>query len=261
MKESDKMFSFFHRTPEIHVDCFTFSHSAYEYTPIVYANKTLPEWWKELPSSSKPIFGEKDGNKHMPINRKTMTAKDCYAIIEFYKKGIVLENWCDYSVKVENDEINYCWSSGLGADVHVKEQLGNSFPNHLHLKLFSPWKLKEKTGIKFMWVGDEWSLHEHMFKVLPGIVSYDINTTTNVNIMLPKIDLVANIPIGVPLIHIVPLSEKRLKFKNHLISEMDWNNINIDGLLQSFYGWRKALKLRKRNKERGTCPFGFGDKS
>jgi len=256
------MFSFFHRTPEIHVDCFTYSHSAYENTPVVYANRTTPEWWRKLSSCTNPVFESRGDLKHVPSeSSETHTAKDCYAIIEFYKKGLVLESWCDYSVKVDNNEINYCWPSGPGAEQHPKSQLGRGFPNHHHLKLISPWKLREKKGTKFMWVGDEWNLHEHNFKILPGIISFDINVATNVNIMLPKIDSTVNIPIGIPLVHIVPLSENKLCFKNHLISENDYDNIDISGVIQSFYGWRKVLKLRDRNKEREKkCPFGFGDK-
>jgi hypothetical protein len=251
------MFSFFHRTPEIHLDCFTYNHNTFLNTPIVYASKTIPDWWKELPTH-KPVFGEDENNKHVFLNKNTI--KDCYAIIELYKKGIVIENWTDISIKSDEKELNYCWSSGIPPESHVREQLGSAYPNYHHIKLNSPWRFVEKSGVKFLWFGAEWSLDKMNLKVLPGVLNFDIISGVNVNIMLPKNESEIFIPIGQPLVHLIPISEKKLIFKNHLVDKNEYDKIHIISSFASFYGWRKVLQLRKRNKERGTCPFGFGDK-
>ena len=79
--------------------------------------------------------------------------------------------------------------------------------------------------------------------------------------MFPKNDNEFVINIGQPLVQLIPITEKKLNFKNHLIDKNEYDKIHISSEKWSFYGWRKVLQLRKRNKERGTCPFGFGDKS
>ena len=77
------MFSFFHRTPTIHVDCFTYDVNVYENTPIVRTSKTMPDWWKELDAYKPDLKVEEDDPKGlppMPFELKQMdkrTAKDC----------------------------------------------------------------------------------------------------------------------------------------------------------------------------------------
>ena len=254
------MFSFFHRTPEIHLDCFTCDNDVYMNTPIVKAGKTFPDWFKELPKAEhKFLIDEKTENHFHKTNHNL---KNCQGILELYKKGIVLESWCDYHMKMnmENLTPHYWWSGNQKAiGFHTKEQIGNGFSNHHHMKLISPWFLREKTGIKFMWVGAEWALDKFNFKTLPAIISFDTQQETNVNIMYPYETKEFTIPIGNPLIHVIPLSEKILKFKNHLVKSNELNKIVTKTGRASFYGWKKVLELRNRNKKRGTCPFGFGD--
>ena len=137
--------------------------------------------------------------------------------------------------------------------------IGNGFPEYNHIKLNSPWIFQEKTGIKFLWMGAEWALDKYNIKVLPGVINFDIVSYTNVNIMFPKDDKDFFVSVGQPLVQLIPLSEKKLVLKNHLINRNEYDTMIINSASQSFYGWRKVLQLRKRNKKRGTCPFGFGD--
>ena len=252
------MFSFFHRTPEIHLDCFTTDANVYHNTPIVHAIKTIPDWWKELPAYS-PVFG-KESEEHIWSNLSKRTAKDCYAIIELYKKGIVIESWTDFTIKSTGKEGGYAYNIKHGPDPGFhSDQIGNGFPDYNHIKLSSPWIFREKTGIKFLWMGAEWALDKYNIKVLPGVINFDIVSYTNVNIMFPKDDKDFFVSVGQPLVQLIPLSEKKLVLKNHLINRNEYDTMIINSASQSFYGWRKVLQLRKRNKKRGTCPFGFGD--
>jgi len=255
------MFSFFHRTPEIHVDCFTYDNNVYLNTPIVKASKTFPDWYKELPiAKNKFLVDNKTGN-HL-FKHDNLNLKNCQAILEFYKRGIVLESWCDIHMEmdIENTTPHYWWSGKEQAvGFHSREQIGNGFPNQHHMKLNSPWSLQEKKGIKFIWVAAEWALDKFNFKILPGVISFDTNMGTNVNIMYPYDTKEFTILIGTPLVHIIPLSENKIKIKNHLITIEEYRMKNINSAETSFYGWRKILQLRERNKKRGTCPFGFGD--
>lgn len=254
------MFSFFHRTPKIHLDCFTYDVNVYLNTPIVHASKTIPDWWKKLPSY-KPIFGKTEELDHCIVNHDDKSVKECYGIIELYKKGIVIESWCDISIKSYSANFNYYYSYGEKPQHHSKLQIGEGFPNYHHLKLLSPWLFSEKTGVKFVWIGAEWSLDRLNIKMLPAVINFDIVSFTNINFMFPCIENEFFIPIGQPLVHVIPITEKKLILKNHLVDKAEYDKKRIDSSFPSIYGWRKILQLRKRNKERGTCPFGFGDKS
>lgn len=253
------MFSFFHRTPEIHVDCFTYSNDVYLNTPIVRASKTFPDWFKELPKNTFKYIVDKETNNHQ-IDRKG-NLKDCRAFLDFYSKGIVIESWCDFKMIMDMEKLtpHYWWSfHNKSITFHERHQIGNGFANQHHVKLVSPWYFLEKTGINFMWVGAEWALDKYNFKILPGIITFDTQLSTNINIMYPHETKEFFIPIGTPLVHVIPLSEKKIKFKNHLISIKDYEKMAFNPT-SSFYGWRQTIKLRERNKKRGTCPFGFGD--
>lgn len=247
-----KMFNFFHRTPEIHLDCFTTDGTVYLTTPIVRASKAIPDWWKSM-KPYEPMFHHTE-EKPFHIVENT-TIRDCYAIIELYKKGAIIENWCDISFRVENGSYNYWYSQGECPQDHPREQFGSSFPNHHHIKLLSPWAFRETTGIQFAWLGAEWSLDKLEIKVLPGVINFDIVSQINVNFMFPVRNGMFNIPVGNPLVHLIPLSEKKLKVHNHLVTDQEFKKNILNSRSVSFYGWKRALQLRKRNRERGTCPF------
>lgn len=225
-------------------------------TPIVRANKSFPDWWKELPTFI-PKFGSNETHDHTVINYATV--KDCYAFSELYKKGIIIENWCDISIKSNPTNFLYYYSGNDAPDVHSKGQLGRGFNNYHHIKLTSPWHFNEKTGVKFLWMGAEWSLDNLNIKVLPGIVSYDIMSLTNVNIMFPCIDNEFIIPVGNPLVHLIPITEKKLVINNIVVSKEELEKRKLNAANASFFGWRKVLHLRERNRKRGTCPFSSGE--
>ncbi len=246
------MFSFFHRTPEIVLDCFTTDNTVYLTTPIVKAGKAIPEWWRNL----KPYEARFEHSPENPFHLiQDVTARDCYAIIELYKRGVILENWCDISFHMENGSYNYWYTTGHAPVEHPRRQIGDSFPNHHHIKLSSPWAIREKTGAKFLWLGTEWSLDKLEIKVLPGVINFDIVSQINVNIMFPARDGTFNIPVGNPLVQIIPLGDEKLRVVNHIVTEQEFKKITLHSNTPSFYGWRKVLQLRKRNRERGTCPF------
>lgn len=241
------MFSFFKRTPKIFLDCFIIDSSIHEYTPIVRASQALPEWWKKLPRNKIEYnFATED----YPSSNITM--KHCYGFLELYKRGVILESWCDVAVKTTDKNVEFFNSNGEKPISHLRHQWGESFKNYQHLKLISPWIFKEKTGEHFLFMGAEWSLEAYNFKVVPGVVNYDWNTGTNVNLMIPN-NTQFEIPMGQPLAHIIPLSNKELVVKNHLVDSFEYSKVTKISA-RSFYGWKTIKKLNDRNKER-KCPF------
>lgn len=252
------MFTFFHRTSKIYLDCFTHKNHVLEMTPIISASKAVPDWWKKLDKGKLTYNWEVAQSP-----RNTLTMKSCYGFLELYKRGVVIENWCDFRLRIMDHGFQYMYSDSPPPEEHSRHQIGEGFRNYHHLKLSSPWIFKEKTGVKFHFGPAQWSLEDYDFRVVPGVVDYRVNGYTNVNIMIPKVEkdqiVEYGIPVGQPLVHIIPLSDKKIVVKNHLISKTEYDNM-FRHSASLFDGWKSVKRMLDRNDNRkGKCPFGFGD--
>jgi hypothetical protein len=244
------MFSFFHRKKKVVVDCFTTLTPVFEYTPIVRASKTFPDWWKNLPTVGplKVVNG---------IYEKHNNMKGCYGFTELYKRGLVIESWSDMHIKVTQNSYDFHTSIGALPLCHSTDEYEGGFKDFHHMKMISPWHFKEKTGMKFLFMGAEWN-NELPYKTLPGVVEFKNVSGTNVNIMMPKMnfDYEIDIKIGQPLVHLVPLMDDvDVKIKCHLVSEGEMATKQLWGAV-SYGGMRNLIKLRNRNEKRKSkCPF------
>jgi hypothetical protein len=241
------MFTFFHKRDTITLDCFTCDAAAYEMTPPVKASKTLPRWWKDLPS---PGIGDAFSN---PTENNNM--RRCYGFVELFKTGLILENWGDIHINVAKTGYRY-QAMGAQPGEHDSKQYAGAFTGYHHIKLVSPWAFREKTGTHFYYSAAEWFLEKYPFKILPGIIDHKINRVTNVNIMLPiredPYDIY--IPAGQPLVHIIPVTDKKLDIRVHLVDAAEMAKLTIKSV--SFKGFRETLRLAKKNEARaGKCPF------
>lgn len=243
------MFTFFHRTPKLVLDCFTTNQIAYNLAPIVKTQKTLPKWWKDLPPSTIGTAFENPNSKN--------NMRRCYGFVELYKKGVILQHWADINVNVSKEKYDYWISIGNSPDTHQRNQYAGVFMDYHHMKLSSPWFIREKTGTKFIFVGAEWALEDYQFRVLPGVLEFQVNTSTNVNLMWPIREKPYDtyIPIGQPLVQIVPLADVELEVKCHLVSSTELEKIIIRP--GSFKGHKEMLRLWKKahTDDEPKCPF------
>lgn len=254
------MFSFFHRTSTINMDCFVNSAYVHENVPIVNAHKTYPQWWLDLPIGHKREFDFSDIDKKN-VNlfdsvQKNNNMKNCYGFLEFYKRGAVVESWCDFRYKVGVAGYKFFCSDGMAPLEHSNHQRGEGFKDYHHTKLVNPWLFNVKDDVKFLLVSAQWSLDKYNFVIPPGILNFNLVNMSHINILLPKNNYEFEISIGQPLVHLIPLSDKNLKIKNHLITQEEHTKmINLVGT--SYYGWRRKMELIFRNKKRkeNKCPF------
>lgn len=250
------MFSFFHRKPTITIDCFTDNYFAYEYTPIKKAGRCLPDWFKKLPVNKR-----KWKDYHPDENRNL---RNCYGFVELFKRGLIIDTWCDHLLNIDNKGIKYN-ISGAGKNarppvVHPQSLYTGGFTNYHHLKLQCPWLFKEKNGVKFLYTAPTWLLEDFYFDILPGVVEYKVNRTTAANIMFAKPPAGSNyeifIPAGQPIAHVIPLCEdKNIEIKNHLISEQEYVRMNDQGTSLALFGGFNSLKRLDEKNEESKCPF------
>lgn len=260
------MFSFFHRSSVIDVDCFTANNDAYKYTPIVKSSKARPTWYDHVltPQQSNTKWpqykvdekGNIDFNWHISLR----TIKACPGFHDLYGKGFMLENWCDSVFNINDDNISFHYSNGDSPLLHTNDQTKPGFTNHYIIKMKSPWVIQCNQDVQFMLVGAEWSHEDYDFHVLPGIVNFYYQTSSNVFMTIRKnIKQQFHIPMGMPLAQFVPLTDKKIRIHNHIVTEDELRTKTYTVTGTSF-GWRRTKSLIKRNDNRKSkCPFGFGE--
>lgn len=261
------MFTIFRRSSTIDVDCFTSNNYAYKFTPVVKASKAKPEWYDKV-ENIKPSTTTKWPQYHIndlgcidfDWKPSLRTVKSCPGFHELYSKGFILENWCDFVVNVNEKGITYHYSNGKRPILHSNEQVSPGFSNFHILKLNSPWIIQTKEDVPFIALSAQWSLEKFDFHILPGIVNFYHQTGSNVFLTIKKdIDDQFLIPMGQPLMQFIPLTDKKIKIHNHIVSEdeLATKTYNVTG---TSMGWRRTKALIKRNDGRKSkCPFGFGD--
>lgn len=239
---------FFCKPKKIVIDCFTTHTGAYNLNPIDLAVKYFPDWWKPMPNSTSVAD---------PVTIELSTIKKCPGILDLYKSSIILPLWSDMAVEPKEDN-TYWWKFADGKtrlDTHPIQQLGNAFKKYQHIKILSPWFIKEKSETKFLMTPCTWSLLDitSNINILTGVVEFKHQNATNINFF---IDLNRKEPLfleaGTPLYHLVPLTDKSVEVKNHLITKQEFDklfNYTICGVkFSGNYNTRK----KANNK---TCPF------
>jgi hypothetical protein len=203
------MFTFFRRPSKIYVDCFTDIEELPKLFPVQYASERMPPFWKNLPTTV-PYGGP---------NRGTM--KTCPGVSSLYRTGFILQAWSDLWLSTEGGQL--AWEPKSAAESHNPSQWGDAIKNHHHLKLVSPWRIREKTGVKFMFTNTLWHDEDFKPKVLNGIVEYKYQHTSSVNMIIPKNMFPTSqiLPAGKELAHIIPLSDKDVVIKMHVVSAQE----------------------------------------
>lgn len=252
------MFSIFQKKKEILLDCFTFLPTAYDYAPINYGIKYMPEWWKDTPK----------------IDGDSITVKNCNALTEYYKTGIVIPSWFEVDLKIHKkndpDDLYFTWSASNGDFItnesHPKSQYkGFSKNEGFNIKIKSPWLLKCKEDIKFNWTQPTWNMRDYMkyIHILPGVVDYKYQHYTNINMFAfnEEFEKHINIPPITPLVILHPMSDRKIKIKNHLVDKKEWNRITgVEDLIitdtdeQTISQYRKKKKIIDKVEQQG-CPY------
>lgn len=225
----DKVMLPFLKRKQIIIDCHVDCKRLAKNHPIKRGTKFVPEWWKQLPSTYST-------QTETDITRPVPTLKKCGGFIDLYTQGWILPAWSDILLKTREDghfayeyPVGTSWSR---VESHSREQFKGAFKGYMHMKIISPWVLvdRHETNTKFLWTPTSWSLFDDQpeFRVLPGIMDFTDNIGTHLNLLLPIADKEYFIKAGTPLVHISPLTEKKITFETHAISSSDLLQLTND---------------------------------
>lgn len=239
---------FWFKPSKIHVDCFTKHEKIAVVNPIKKAHHFVPDWWKKLETSMSMLTPQ-----GMTVQKPTM--KTCYGFMELYRTGLIIPMWTDFSIEVHGDSYRYVTAmvdAGFeGEDFitsHSPSQHGNHFENRLNIKIQSPWQLREKTGVKFLYSPCLWITGQKFPKVhfLNGILDFKYQAGTHVQTFFPteedqyRVDFES----GTPLVQLIPLSEKRVVPHIHVVDKVEYEKFKTVSAHHKFFG--SYLDLIKR---------------
>jgi hypothetical protein len=252
---SSFMFNFFIKRSKVTVDCFTNNINALEYFPVARASEFYPEWWKSLPK----LHSTTDDNG-LEIKRATM--KSCDGFIDLYQQGLIIPLWSDLVIETMPNGFRYNFAEGGNNELgrHDYDQMSSEFMNYIHFKIMSPWRLQEKTDIKFLFFQPTYNNVSTLldWHIMPGVVDFSYQHATNINILAPR-GRRFEIAAGCPMAHVIPLTDKDVEIKTHFLDVKDMNHIELFYSNYPFFnGSYKKMKRLKREKNESKCPFrGF----
>ena len=102
-----------------------------------------------------------------------------------------------------------------------------------------------------------WNIdNPEIVKILPGVLNYKYQSSTNINTIWLRQNqpVVYTIDHNQPIAHLIPLTQRKVELKLHLVSDVEYNNLIRKNTIGVFTG--KYAALKKVTKERG-CPFHF----
>lgn len=239
----------FWKRKKIVVDAFTMNEMIAS-TPIDSTAKYLPDWYKSL--KNKRLHQDELG-----LLVETGTFKNCVGFLDTMKRSFTLPMWADLVLRVNNDD-SYTFKypgGGYNYDVsqHGREHLNNAFSSMVHVKIGSPWLLKEKTEVYFSVSQATWSFNNFGGDCLiaPGVVNYKHQHSTHINMFL-KGGKQYNFAHRQAMLYIHPLTEDEVEIKTHVIEEKEYNKMR--GMWPTF---RNGYKNYKTNKEQKCIHSGM----
>lgn len=244
-------FLFFIKPSVINVDCLTANVMAYDLAKIEPAIKFVPKWWKQIPVSI---------GSHPYVRGGTL--KGCAGFLDLYKSGFIIPTWCDLAVDIgpigSND---YYWnySDGVSNAVeHSQEQRGNfcDLKKYQHLKLISPWHLISKYNLNCVFTNVMWNdIELPTYKVLNGVLNFKFNNSTNINMIFKRNENIQQIfiPYKTPIVQLIPMTEKKVKLKHHLVDEKVIQQKSLNQKL-FFKFFKQNLTYKAIMKSSSKCP-------
>ena len=197
---------------------YTYVH---DFSPIKLASNFFPDWMKKIPT----VKNIKTINDYNNVRRQNV--KQCVGILKTFQKGLVIPLWSDLIIETTENNYKYQFSDRISEIVEHTNQAPGFYENYQILKVKSPWLLKFSKNMDII-ICQPFYMTNHE---LPYIIPYGINETLN-NYCLTNFFLFCKrtennfvIKQGTPMLHIIPLTEKKIKLKIEVLSDSDYLKI------------------------------------
>lgn len=236
---------FWLKKKKIVIDAFT-DNDIVATHPITESSKNLPVWYKKL----KPTI-EVSGDGHT-LNIPTF--KRCDGFSDLVRNSFTIQMWADLSFHTDS-EGRYNWKYpsnqfNFGVDQHPDFLMESAYAPLVHVKILSPWYLRETKGINFYQTQAFYSFNGFGGDVLipPGVVNYKYQQSTHINMFLAR-NKTYMFNAGQPMMYLVPMTEDKVEIKTHVVSTAEYKRITNMSAGNKFLGSYKHLKSK------GLCPM------
>lgn len=233
------------------LNCYTHRPEVFKYSPIRAASNFFPDWWKQLPKTY--------ANEN--IIHPVPTMKYCVGLIDLFKHGFIMPMWSDAIVEIGKQgtsDYQYQFADGCSHIVkHSANQRGTVYPelDFEHLKIESPWIFTCDEPIDFLMADTVWNKNDpSVMSVLPGVLNFKYQCGTNINTLWKRNQetIKHTMEFSTPLCHFIPLTDKKIILKVHLVSREKHVEISSVSHRTKFVGKYKA---NKRLLKESGCPF------
>ncbi|CAB5221978.1 hypothetical protein UFOVP242_192 [uncultured Caudovirales phage] len=208
--------------------------------PVVPASKIAPKWWRNVPQSSYNWE-----NMHPDV-----TVRSCMGIVNTFKTGYIMPLWCDLAINFNETGIKYNFADNASRiDFHGDKQAPGWYTDYVIMKIVSPWLFHISHDIKVLY-SYPWY---HFAEPSPYYQPYGINDNiqgifeSHQFMLLKKEQKQVMLNAGMPLAHIIPLTERRIKFKTEVISEQEYEKKRQNIATKPAF-LRRGITLRKQLK-------------
>lgn len=243
---------FFFKKKDVVVDAFiseTYAH-AYDYAPIDYAENFIPDWWKKLPRSELDFD---------IMNRKNESMKSCAGFIDHVNKGLIIPLWSDLMLRTDPPNLYFFrFSDALSnCESHATSQRVGFQDDRINVKIISPWLLKSEKNVSFTFLPAFW--HNDVkqdFDIAIGTTNFYYQNSTHMNLLV-DVGKKISLKSGRPLLHLMPLTERKINLKRHLVTEQEFLRLNKRMVGMSFTSAYYKLKKHREKMEsqQSKCPF------
>ena len=235
-----KVFDIFIPKPTIEVECFTDQRVIYEAYGPELARDNMPDWWKSMPSTRKT-----DTPTYRGIDNATL--KRCPHVNQMLTTGIIFPAWLQLHLKTF-DQVDVCEVQTYPENVplipHDPQDYAHHKPGMFHGKVMSPWQIREKSGIDFIWTSPAWHQKDPLkYWTCPAITEFKYQHATIVNLMVP-FNSEIKVEVGDPWLQLIPLSDKRIKLKTELVTTQELAKLN--SLMMGLGSYQKFVNRMKR---------------
>lgn len=219
------MIDIFFKKKEIVIDFLTCDVAAHTFAPIQTSIKSIPAWFKSTPKTFK------EPSEHVEyIDRGTV--KNCYGLVEHFKRSITIPMWSDLVFNVSPEGYGYYFAGEYAESIetHLPQQTNDVFSSRFyHVKLITPWLCKTKEDLHILFVEPFWNnivcpgLVDNLF-IQHGVINSKHSHSVNINLFLRKETYRLELAHKIPLVYLVPLTDKKVKIVNHLVGEREFLN-------------------------------------
>jgi hypothetical protein len=239
---------------KIVLDCFTSHQAAYDLFPIAPTRDHAPQWWKSMPKTRS----EKADDMYA-----LTTLKSCRGLIDFYQNGFAIPLWSDLSIQVgtvDQPYYRYQFADQVSAVIKHNSIQWDSWLSPVewvNLKIISPWAIHNRHDTKFLFTDPTWNRTNFKdYTLLNGVTEFKHQHASHINIMVPYAQgsqfRTFQLEAGDPIAMLMPLSEKAIELKHHLVSHEEFHRKQIQ-IVKFQNNW----SFVKKNKE-SQCPFKPG---